>query len=349
MPGAVVQVEAVRVRPLLHRDHAVLGPVHDSVVLAKLGDDLEAVAHLPDHPIERPLLRRIDVHGGPRLVVRHVQVEVAVAIYVGQRHGHAAAGRAEPGLRGPLGEHAVPIVDEQRHAPAERADEQVQVAVAVDVGEDGAGREAPRHRDARLGRDVLEAPVAQIAVQGVRALVARQVNVGKPVSIHVAQGDPAALRQVAVPEGAVEGNGIGESNPGPGWRQLDKARPAAAGHIELMPASSGLFVPDWWGRRTAARPAEQHQREPRSSQGTAHPRKTNRRAEQRRACWRRGATLKVRYWRLTPARRCCCVACQRRSMSAHTCGAFVTSALTMLAGTLAEAVLLGGLLAPPHV
>jgi len=69
----------------------MLGPVHDPVVLAKLGDDLEAAAHLPDHPIERPLLRRIDVHGGPRLVVGHVQVEVAVAVYVGQGHGHAAA------------------------------------------------------------------------------------------------------------------------------------------------------------------------------------------------------------------------------------------------------------------
>ena len=91
MSRAVVEVEAVWIGALLHRHQAVLGPIHDAVVLPKLGDHLEAVvAYFADHAIERPLLRRIHVHRRPGLVVGDVQVEVAVSVHVGQGHRHAA-------------------------------------------------------------------------------------------------------------------------------------------------------------------------------------------------------------------------------------------------------------------
>ena len=138
-----------------------------------------------------------------------------VAIYVGQRHRHAAGGRAEPGLLRPLGEDAVAVVHEERDASGERADEQIEVAVTVDVGEHGARGMATGQRDAGSGRDVFEVKVAEVAVQGVRALVARQVDVGKAVAVHVAQRDAAALGQVAVPQRAVDGDGVGEANPAP--------------------------------------------------------------------------------------------------------------------------------------
>ena len=209
-------------------------------------------ADLPDHLIEGALLRRIDVHRGPRLVVGDVQVEVAVAVHIGQRHGHAAAGGAEPGLDGTLGEHAVAVVDEQRHSPAERADQEVQVAVAVDVGEHGAGRVAAGHRDAGRRGDVLEAPVAQVAVQGIRALVAGEVDVGAAVSIHVPQRHAAALRQVTVPERAVERDGVGESNAGAGREQLGEAGPAPGRYAQRAPAVAGLSLPLRAARRRAA-------------------------------------------------------------------------------------------------
>src|ERR1041384_4275297 len=63
---------------------------------------------------------------------------------------NTASGAAEPGLEGALVEHAVAVVDEQRHAPAERADQEVQVAAAVDVGEHGAG--GGRARPGRCAR-----------------------------------------------------------------------------------------------------------------------------------------------------------------------------------------------------
>src|SRR5207237_6752694 len=109
-------------------------------------------------------------------------------------------------------------------ASAERADGQIEVAVTVDVGEHGARGMATGQRDAGPGRDVFEPEVAQVAVQGVRALVARQVNVGEAVAVHVAQRDAAALCQVAVTQGAVDGDGVGEANSGAWWRQLGGRR-----------------------------------------------------------------------------------------------------------------------------
>src|SRR5205807_1008966 len=79
-----------------------------------------------------------------------------------QRHRRAAAGGGEAGLRRPLGGPPVPVVDEQRHATPQRADEQVQVAVAVHVGQHRSRGVTPRQRDARLGGDVLEPPATQV-------------------------------------------------------------------------------------------------------------------------------------------------------------------------------------------
>ena len=200
-------------------------------------------AYLVDHRIERPLLWWIHVHGGAGLVIGDVQIEVPVAIHVGQRHRHAAGGRAEAGVLRPLGEAAVSVVEEQRDPAAERADEQIEVAVPVDVGEDGARRVAAGHRDAGPGGNVFEVKVAQVAVQGVRALVAGQVDVGEAVAVHVPQRDSAALRQVAVPERAVERDGVGESDAGARRRQLREPRPPPRGNAESAPAIPWLVVP----------------------------------------------------------------------------------------------------------
>src|SRR2546425_8115286 len=50
----------------------------------------------------------------------------------------------------------------------------------------------------------LEAPVAEVVVQRVRALVAGEVDVGKAVAVDVAQCHAATLGQVAVPERSEE-------------------------------------------------------------------------------------------------------------------------------------------------
>ncbi len=156
----VVQVEAVRVGSLLHRDQVVLGPVHHPVILPELGHDLEAPPHPPDDLVEGAFTRRIGVHRGAGLVVGNVEIEMPVSIHVGQRHRHAAGVGGEAALRRPLGEHTVAVVQERRYAPAKGAHQQVQVAIPVHIRKHGAGRVPARQRDAGPGGDVFEVKVA---------------------------------------------------------------------------------------------------------------------------------------------------------------------------------------------
>src|SRR2546422_7411578 len=123
------------------------------------------------------------------------------------------------------------------------------------------------HGDAGPCRDVLEAPIAQVLVEGVRALVAREVDVGKAVAVHVAQGHAAALRKVTVQERAVERDGVDEADPGPGRRQLGEAGAAAGPHREVTPAVPRFLVP--W-TRSGGMPApetERQQRQARAGDG----------------------------------------------------------------------------------
>src|SRR2546427_6313753 len=112
------------------------------------------------------------------------------------------------------------------------------------------------HGDAGPCRDVLEAPIAQVLVEGVRALVAREIDVGKAVAVHVAQGHAAALREVAVEERAVERDGVDEADPGPGRRELGEARAAALPHGEVAPAVACLLAPRTRGGDMPAPEAE---------------------------------------------------------------------------------------------
>src|SRR5438552_195174 len=103
-------------------------------------------------------VRSVAAPPAPALIVGDVEVEVPVPGHVGQGHRHAARVGGEPRLGRALGEHAVPVVEKERHALAEGADEQVEVAVAVHIGEHGSRRVPPRQGNAGPGRDILEAP-----------------------------------------------------------------------------------------------------------------------------------------------------------------------------------------------
>ena len=110
----------------------------------------------------------------PPDVVADQQIEQAVAVVVDPRRRGAEAGAAaEPGALGHVGEPAVAAVPEQA-ALADAGDDDVLVAVVVEVG---GGRAHGVHRDAQsgLGRDVLEAGGAGIAEQPQRRVRARRV------------------------------------------------------------------------------------------------------------------------------------------------------------------------------
>ena len=129
----------------------------------------------------------------------HVEVAVEVVVAEGRRDRVAGAHRLEARGVGDVGERPVAVVRVQHAGIAlHAADEQVEVAVAVDVGE---GRPAVQVAaaagrgmvDARRRGDVREVVVAVVAVQQVRPdVAAHDVEVDVAVAVVVAGRDAAA-------------------------------------------------------------------------------------------------------------------------------------------------------------
>ena len=136
-----------------------------------------------------------------RAPVRQHHVEVAVEVVVAERRRDRVlrAHRLDAGRLGDVGERAVAVVLEQEAGIAlHAADEQVEVAVAVDVGEGGPAVQvaAAARRgvvDAGRGSDVGEVVAAVVAVQQVRPdVAAHDVEVHVAVAVIVAGRDAAA-------------------------------------------------------------------------------------------------------------------------------------------------------------
>ena len=72
---------------------------------------------------------------------------------------------------------------------AGHADEEVEIAVAVDVGEGGGARVA-RHHDARGGRRLFEGAVSAVVEEARRSEGVGDEEVRIPVTVDVAGGDP---------------------------------------------------------------------------------------------------------------------------------------------------------------
>ena len=131
------------------------------------------------------------VHQGRGSVVADVEIEKTVPVNIGQRDRHPALADVQRLLH--RGETALALVEEEPRAVAERVDDQVEVAVAVQIGEGGARRGQTRRSDASPASDVLEPPVSPVAVEGVRAGQVAEVQVAPAVAIHVASASPAPL------------------------------------------------------------------------------------------------------------------------------------------------------------
>ena len=105
----------------------------------------------------------------PAAVVGHVDVQKAIIVVI--EHGAAGrpVGRVDAGLLADVLEGAVAVIEVQ-HVDAVVAQEDVLVAVVVDVAGDDAVAEAAVAQARRLGH-ILEVVAAQVLVQPVRALL----------------------------------------------------------------------------------------------------------------------------------------------------------------------------------
>src|SRR2546422_8838637 len=93
---------------------------------------------------------------------------------------------------------AFPVVHEDGVWPTEGHDDQVLITVAVDVGEHASGRMAIPRRQAGARGDVLELPIAQVAIQDAWTFGTGQKDIGPSVAIHVRQTHAGSLPELAV-------------------------------------------------------------------------------------------------------------------------------------------------------
>ncbi len=257
--GPVIEVQRVGLRSFQPYRHGRRPPHLESVVLRELRDDLVRPVHPANHAAERAFRRRQQVANGGDLVVGGVEVEVAVVVDVGEGHGGGAAGGGEAAGGGGVGEVAGAVVEEQAVGAAQGGEQQVEVAVAVDVGEHGAGGEALGGGHAAGGGGLGEAPGALVEVEGVGALDAGEVEVGPAVGVHIPNRHPRAVHQEPVLERAGLADPVDEVETGPGSVELGEAGAASVGHRQLPPAVAALVMPglgDGLGARSRDR---QHQ------------------------------------------------------------------------------------------
>ncbi len=255
-PAAFVAIELVGVGAHAE-EHPAQVLAHDQLEVAlELRLHLEPPrAEFPDHLIERLLLGRDGIGHAERLVVGDVEVEVAVAIHVGEgRGGPTPTGRAQAKV-GALREPPRAVVEIER-VGAERGEQhQVEVPVAVEVRQGGAGGGPVRGGDSRHTRDLLKPPPTEVPVQGVGALGLGEEHVHQAVAVHIPERHPGALGQDPVAEHGGVAHFVLERDPRSVVHPSESR--GAAVHPELPPPVACLVVPGRSAGRTAGRQQDQ--------------------------------------------------------------------------------------------
>jgi hypothetical protein len=140
-----------------------------------------------------------------------VKVEIAIPIGIGEGEGRGAVPSNQSGPV-VLGELSLAVVAEEAGADAQPVHEKVEVRVAIEVGEHGAGGELSGAGDARLGGDVGEPPVAEIAMERVGGFGTAEVDIAAAIAIDIPEGDTGAVFKDLIVEGGGGADVVGERN-----------------------------------------------------------------------------------------------------------------------------------------
>src|SRR6266700_7545850 len=125
----------------------------------------------------------------------------------------------------------------------ESGNQQVQPAVAVDVGEDGSATNIIGGVNPRFEGHVLESPVSEAPVEGVAPLQTAQEDVGTTVAVEIADGHAAAVLQDAVSRAGPIIENVREVESRALRRQLGETGSAFPGDLQFRPLAMCLSVP----------------------------------------------------------------------------------------------------------
>src|SRR5438874_7275628 len=137
------------------------------------------------------------------------------------------------------------VVHENPGTASHRIDQQVQIAVSVDVGEDGARRILASATDSGGVRDIFKLAVAEIAEKFVVVAVeTAQIDITQAVAVHITERNPRTVQQILVGDRSCIGNKVGKGDPGGFRLQECETGLADLGHGQFAPtiALSGLPI-----------------------------------------------------------------------------------------------------------
>src|ERR1043166_1090394 len=99
-------------------------------------------------------------------------------------------------------------------AAAVRIDHQIEVAVTIDIGQDGPSGIQIRTGDAGCFGNVLELPVAEIAEKLVRAVQSAKVKIAPTIAINIPAGHAGAVEQNLVGQVSLLAQRVSDKNSG---------------------------------------------------------------------------------------------------------------------------------------
>src|SRR5437667_692697 len=155
---------------------------------------------------------------------------------------------------------SIAAVLENSSAASHRVDQKVQIAIPVNVGQDGACRNLAAATNAGRVRDIFKLPVAEIAVEFVAAAVeATKIDITEAVAIHIPQGNTRAVQQILVGDRSLIGNEVGKENPCGFRRQQCEPRFAGLRHRQFAPTIALSRLPIQPGAFSYGSPGRQEQ------------------------------------------------------------------------------------------
>src|SRR6185436_15883921 len=139
-----------------------------------------------------------DVFGA---VVGDIEVEGAVAVDVGQGQRETSVRTGGAGIGGHVGELPPSIILKAAHALAEHRNQQIQRAISIHVSEYGGAIKTAWAHDTGFRGDILELPVAQVAIEAIGGVEATEIKVRQSVVVKVPRGQAGAAEKSAIGRG----------------------------------------------------------------------------------------------------------------------------------------------------
>jgi hypothetical protein len=101
--------------------------------------------------------------------------------------------------------------------------------------------------DPGRARDVVESPIAQVAIQGTWAFLVAEKQVAPAIVVEITGGNSRAAEQVGISTNALRRECVGPQNAGLLRRQESKAPPTSNGRRQLAKTITVNLFPNWRG------------------------------------------------------------------------------------------------------